>query len=55
MMFSDVAARDEGIALNAVVRSLATLGVKGGMLSDVANVIELTASNDDFLRYARVA
>lgn len=55
MMFSDIASRHQELALNSVVRSVANLGAKATMLQDVSNVIQLDASNDDFLRYAKAA
>jgi hypothetical protein len=55
MMFSDIALREEkNISLNAVVRNVDELGHKGLMLHDVATLISLTASNDDYRRYAQV-
>ncbi len=55
MMFSDLALSGQNPSLNSVVRSIEAIGVKGGMLADVSNVIPLNSSNDDFLRYARLA
>lgn len=55
MMFSDLARVGDGPSLNSVVKSLERIGKKGAMLADVSNVIELTANDEEFQRFARVA
>lgn len=55
MMFSDLVKVENGFSLNSVVKSLDGIGKKGSMLADVSNVIELSANDDEFRRYARAA
>ena len=55
MMFSDLSMSGRDTSLNAVVKSVETIVLKGSMLADVSNVISLTAPKADFIKYARLA
>ena len=55
MMFSDLSKIEGAFSLNSVVRSIEGLGRKGAMLADISNVIPLSASRTDFMKYARAA
>lgn len=52
-MFSDLSGAPGGLSLNAVTKDIGELGSRGAMLSDVSNLIELSAANDRFEHYAR--
>jgi hypothetical protein len=55
MMFSDLVSSEHPPSLISVVKSVAAVGMKGAMLADVSNVIELTAPTSDFEKFARAA
>lgn len=55
MMFSDLVSGESPPALVSVVKSIAAVGMKGGMLADVSTVIELTAPSSDFEKFAKAA
>lgn len=55
LMFSDIKSADEDISLNAMVRDLNALDEKGQMIGDVANILSLTASNQQIMKYARAS
>ena len=56
MMFSDLADSEEPLALNCVVPNLERFNqARGAMLSDLANVITLDASNDQFIALAKAS
>jgi hypothetical protein len=52
-MFSDLSKRKDEFSLNSVVRNVQKLGGKGAMLADVSNVLSVTDSAAEFLRYAK--
>jgi hypothetical protein len=53
LMFSDLSKRKDEFSLNSVVRSVEKLGGKGTMLADVSNVLSVTDSAAEFIRYAK--
>ena len=53
-MFSDLAQAPMPVALNAVVASRESMPASGAMLEDLGNVIELSANDDLFKRYAHL-
>lgn len=55
MMFSDLVKGETNISLNSVVLNISRMGKKGAMLSDVSNMVEMAANDDEFARLARVA
>ncbi len=55
MMFSDIRSVDESISLNSVVRSLDELDEKARIISDVANIVPIKASDDEIRRFAEAA
>ena len=55
MMFSDIRAADSSISLNTVVRSLDDLGEKAQMVGDVANIVPLKASDEQFRHFAEAS
>lgn len=56
MMFSDLAGSDEPLALNCVVADLEKFNrARGNMLSDLANIITLGATNDQFIALAKAS
>ena len=52
LMFSDLRAGDPAISLNAVVRDITALDEKAQMVGDVANIVGLDASDEDYRRFA---
>lgn len=56
IMFTDLkdTFRDE-ISLNAVVDDIGVLGSKGGMIADLANIIPITATDQQITRYAEAS
>lgn len=56
MMFSDLAEATAPLTLNCVVADLEKFNrARGAMLSDLANVIPLAASNDQFAAFAKAS
>jgi hypothetical protein len=55
MMFSDIRAVDESISLNTVVKSVDELGEKAQMVGDVANIVPMQATDDQFRRFAEAS
>jgi hypothetical protein len=55
LMFSDLVRIENGLALNSVVKSIASVGPKGAMLSGVSNVIAIDSSRETFVRFAKAA
>lgn len=55
LMFSDIRDNDQKISLNVVVENIKMLDAKAMMVGDVANIVEIGASDDTFRRYGRVA
>lgn len=55
LMFSDIKSAHEGISLNAMVRDINALDEKGQMIGDVANILSISASNDQIKEYARAS
>lgn len=55
MMFSDLVRVEGHYSLNSVVRSVQRIGKKGAMLADVSHVMQLEASNDEFIARAEGA
>ncbi|MEQ8603994.1 MAG: hypothetical protein RIB45_11810 [Marivibrio sp.] len=55
LMFTDIREANPSFSLNAVVKSIDTLDDKAQMVGDVANIVSLNASDEDFIRYARAA
>ncbi|MBZ0325594.1 MAG: hypothetical protein K8F57_05285 [Alphaproteobacteria bacterium] len=55
MMFSDIRAADSSISLNSVVKSLDELGEKAQMVGDVANIVPLKASDEQFRQFAEAS
>jgi hypothetical protein len=53
-MFSDISGSDDPVSLNAVVRDREAMPASGAMLEDVGNVIEMTANDNVFKRYAQL-
>jgi hypothetical protein len=54
LMFSDLLASGATLALNTVTEDISKLGSRGAMLSDVSNMIELSAEDAEFEKYARL-
>lgn len=55
LMFSDIKSAEADISLNAMVRDIAALDEKGQMIGDVANILSLSASDDQIIEYARAS
>lgn len=55
MMFSDIKAVDDSISLNSVVKSLDDLGEKAQLVGDVANIVPMRATDDQFRRFAEAS
>ena len=55
LMFSDIARVETPPSLNSVVKTVEGIGPKGAMLSDVSNIIPLSASRATFRQYAEAA
>lgn len=55
LMFTDIRSSNEEISLNAIVSKIDSLDEKAQMIADVANIVSITASDDDFRRYAGAA
>lgn len=55
LMFSDIKSADESISLNAVISDINSLDEKGYMISDVGNIIQLSASDEQIKMYARAS
>ena len=55
MKFSDLAGAENGDSLNAVVESLEGFSEKGQMLGSVANIIEASADDQQFVKLAEAA
>lgn len=55
LMFSDIRSADLDISLNVMIRDIRELDEKGQMVADVANILSLTASNDQIREYARAS
>ncbi|MFX0543177.1 hypothetical protein ACEWPM_015795 [Roseovarius sp. S4756] len=52
LMFSDIKAADDAVSLNAMVKDLERLDEKAQMVGDVANIIALSAGDDEIRKYA---
>ena len=52
MMFSDLSKLENKYSLTSVVNSIDSLGPKGAMLAEVSEVIQLAASDTEFLKRA---
>ncbi|MDE2444993.1 MAG: hypothetical protein KGO94_02370 [Alphaproteobacteria bacterium] len=52
MMFSDLAKLEDKYSLTSVVNSIDSLGPKGAMLAEVSEVIQLAASDTEYLKRA---
>lgn len=55
LMFSDIRAADQSVSLNAVVRDVESLGEKGQMIADLANIVPISASSEQISQFARRA
>lgn len=55
LMFSDIKSVEADISLNAMVRDITALDEKGQMIGDVANILSLSASDDQIMEYARAS
>lgn len=55
LMFSDLKAADEELSLNAVVRDTSSLGDKAQIVGNVANIVSLSATDDDLRRFAQAS
>jgi hypothetical protein len=55
LMFSDIRQSEEKISLNVVVQDISKLDSKGQMIGDVANIVSMSASDEQFRRYAIAA
>jgi len=55
LMFSDIKGAEANVSLNAVVQNIESLDEKAQMIGDVANIVPLTASDDEYRYFARVA
>lgn len=55
LMFSDLIKLESPPGLVSIVNSVEKIGPKGAMLSDVSNVVALSADRATFRRYARAA
>ncbi|WP_156907282.1 hypothetical protein [Thalassobaculum salexigens] len=55
MMFSDIKSADHSISLNSVVNSIDELGEKAQMISDVANIVPIKATDDQYRRFAKAS
>jgi hypothetical protein len=53
LMFSDLSKRKEEFSLNSVVKSVEKIGGKAAMLADVSNVLSVSDSAEEFIRYAK--
>ncbi|MBL3575979.1 hypothetical protein JMK10_19645 [Rhodovulum sulfidophilum] len=51
-MFSDIRAADEAISLNAVVRDISALDEKAQLIGDVANIVGIEGTDDEYRRFA---
>jgi len=52
LMFSDIRAADETVSLNAMVKDIETLDEKAQMVGDVANIVAMSATDEDIRKYA---
>lgn len=52
LMFSDIKAADETVSLNAVVKDIEQLDEKAQMVGDIANIVALSASDEELRQYA---
>mmetsp|Transcript_27439 Transcript_27439/g.50593 ORF Transcript_27439/g.50593 Transcript_27439/m.50593 type:complete len:221 (-) Transcript_27439:350-1012(-) len=55
LMFSDILKANDGVSLNAVVSKANQLNSKGQMIADVANIIEFTATDQEFMQVAKAS
>jgi hypothetical protein len=55
LMFSDLREAQVGFSLNAVVENINSLDAKAQMVGDVANIIEMSASDEVFRRYSEAS
>jgi len=55
LMFSDIKSVEADISLNAMVRDITALDEKGQMIGDVANILSLSASDEQITEYARAS
>jgi len=55
LMFTDIKSADLGISLNAMVRDIRNLDEKAQMIADVGNIIQMSATDEQIIRYARAA
>ncbi|MGF6860623.1 hypothetical protein ABIE69_001183 [Rhodobacteraceae bacterium MBR-64] len=55
LMFSDIRYSEQDISLNAMVRDVGALDEKGQMIGDVANILSISASDQQIMEYAKVS
>ncbi|AMJ59071.1 hypothetical protein AXW83_01055 [Bosea sp. PAMC 26642] len=55
LMFSDLVRVADAPSLNSVVSSLAKISSKANMLGDVSHILEIGATSETFIQYARAA
>ena len=55
IMFSDLARAGEIASLNSVVSDIGSIGPKARMLADVSNVMPFTATDAEYIAYAKAA
>lgn len=55
LMFSDIKSAEANISLNAMVRDITALDEKGQIIGDVANILSLSASDEQIIEYARAS
>lgn len=55
LMFTDIKAAEQTISLNAVVRNFENLDEKAQMIGDVANIVSIDSSDDDYRALADAA
>ncbi len=55
LMFSDIRMLDQEMSLNVVVQSIRSLDAKGQMIGDIANIVEVSAAEQDYIQFANAA
>jgi hypothetical protein len=55
LMFSDIRMMDQKMSLNVVVQNARNLDAKSQMIGDVANIVEVSAADQDFIQFAAAA